>query len=76
MKWKDELNRWGWWHVDIFQGPNKEDVLGTRAGMLEIMITTYDTHKNCRSMNIVPWNVVADECHRWKDRQGEATRSV
>ncbi|PFH57039.1 hypothetical protein XA68_15598 [Ophiocordyceps unilateralis] len=79
MNWKSELARWGWWHVDIFHGPNKDDVLGTaRSGLLEIMITTYDTYKNNRSsINMVEWDaVIADECHRLKDRYSDTTKAL
>ncbi|KAM5352562.1 hypothetical protein ACJ41O_005284 [Fusarium nematophilum] len=79
MNWKNELNRWGWWHIDLFHGTSKEDVLGTaRAGRLEIMITTYDTYKNSRSsINMVLWDaVIADECHRLKDRYSETTKAL
>ena len=79
MNWRNELDRWGWWHTDLFHGPNKEDVLGTaRAGLLEVMITTYDTYKNSRSsINMVQWDaVIADECHRLKDRSSETTRAM
>ncbi|KAG5928368.1 hypothetical protein E4U42_000761 [Claviceps africana] len=79
MNWRNELNRWGWWHIDIYHGANKDDVLGTaRAGLLEIMITTYDTYKNNRSaINMVSWDaVVADECHRLKDRYSETTKAL
>ncbi|KAK3179852.1 hypothetical protein K4F52_008770 [Lecanicillium sp. MT-2017a] len=79
MNWKKELDRWGWWHADIYHGANKEDVLGTaRAGLSEIMITTYDTYKNARSaINIVKWDaVVADECHKLKDRYSETTKAM
>ncbi|KAK7403207.1 hypothetical protein QQX98_011024 [Neonectria punicea] len=79
MNWKNELNRWGWWHVDLFHGANKDDALGTaRAGRLEIMITTYDTYKNSRSsINMVQWDaVIADECHRLKDRSSETTKAL
>ncbi|KAM4057828.1 type III restriction enzyme, res subunit [Hirsutella rhossiliensis] len=79
MNWKNEMNRWGWWHIDVFHGTNKDDVLGTaRSGLLEIMITTYDTYKNNRSsINMVQWDVVvADECHRLKDRYSETTKAM
>ncbi|KAF4586085.1 SNF2-related protein [Ophiocordyceps camponoti-floridani] len=79
MNWKSELARWGWWHVDVFHGPNKDDVLGTaRSGLLEIMITTYDTYKNNRSaINMVEWDaVIADECHRLKDRYSDTTKAL
>lgn len=79
MNWKNELHRWGWWHVDLYHGLNKDDVLGTaRAGLLEIMITTYDTYKNSRSsINLVKWDaVIADECHRLKDRYSATTKAM
>jgi SNF2 family DNA or RNA helicase len=79
MNWKNELKRWGWWHTDLFHGSHKEDALSTaRAGRLEIMITTYDTYKNSRSsINMVQWDaVVADECHRLKDRYSETTKAL
>ncbi|PON28255.1 hypothetical protein TGAM01_v202749 [Trichoderma gamsii] len=79
MNWRNELNRWGWWHVDVFHGANKDDVLGAaRAGMLEIMITTYETYKNSRSsINMVQWDaIIADECHRLKDRYSETTKAM
>ncbi|KAF7545154.1 hypothetical protein G7046_g9625 [Stylonectria norvegica] len=79
MNWRNELNRWGWWHTDLFHGANKEDALGTaRAGRLEIMITTYDTYKNSRSsINMVKWDaVICDECHRLKDRYSETTKAL
>ncbi|RCI07763.1 hypothetical protein L249_5728 [Ophiocordyceps polyrhachis-furcata BCC 54312] len=79
MNWKSELTRWGWWHVDVFHGPNKDDVLGTaRSGLLEIMITTYDTYKNNRSViNMVEWDaIIADECHKLKDRYSNTTKAL
>ncbi|PNY25409.1 DNA excision repair protein ERCC-6-like 2 [Tolypocladium capitatum] len=79
VNWKNEMNRWGWWHIDVFHGPNKDDVLDTaRSGLLEIMITTYDTYKNTRSsINMVQWDVVVcDECHRLKDRLSETTKAL
>ncbi|RMJ09146.1 hypothetical protein CDV36_011241 [Fusarium kuroshium] len=79
MNWKNELNRWGWWHIDLFHGIHKEDVLSAaRAGRLEVVITTYDTYKNSRSsINMVQWDaVIADECHRLKDRYSETTKAL
>lgn len=79
MNWRNELNRWGWWHIDIYHGTNKDDIMGTaRSGLLEIMITTYDTYKNNRSaINMVPWDAcIADECHRLKDRSSETTKAM
>ncbi|KAK4113613.1 hypothetical protein N656DRAFT_778414 [Canariomyces notabilis] len=79
QNWKNELNRWGWWHVDVYHGTGKEDVLQTaKAGRLEIMITTYVTYKKRReAVNEVEWDcVVADECHVLKDRRSETTRAM
>ncbi|KYK60495.1 SNF2-related protein [Drechmeria coniospora] len=79
MNWINEMNRWGWWHIDVCHGANKEDVINTaRSGLLEIMITTYDTYKSCRSsINIVQWDaVICDECHRVKDRYSETTKAL
>lgn len=79
QNWRNELNRWGWWHVDIYHGTGKEDVLqAARAGRLEIMITTYVTYKKMReAVNEVEWDcVVADECHVLKDRRSETTQAM
>lgn len=77
--WKQELNRWGWWHVDSFHGEGKEEVLKSAvAGRLEIVITTYQTYKNHKSsINLLEWDcVVADECHQMKERTSETTRAM
>ncbi|KAG7289644.1 hypothetical protein NEMBOFW57_006019 [Staphylotrichum longicolle] len=79
QNWKNELNRWGYWHVDTYHGSGKEDVLqAAKAGRLEIMITTYVTYKKMReAVNEVEWDcVVADECHVLKDRRSETTQSM
>jgi DNA excision repair protein ERCC-6-like 2 len=81
QNWKNELNRWGWWHVDIYHGSRKtrEDVLGAAAGgWLEVMLTTYETFAHHRDMvNTVEWDcVVADECHRVKERHTATTKSM
>lgn len=77
--WKNELDRWGWWHVDVCHGTSKEDaVMTARSGLLEVMITTYQTYKqNKSSINGVEWDaVVADECHVLKDRRSETTKAM
>ena len=77
--WKDEFNRWGWWHVDVYHGDTKEAALETAAkGRLEIMITTYTTYRmNKSAINMVEWDVViADECHQLKGRNSETTQSM
>ncbi|KAJ8128643.1 hypothetical protein O1611_g4992 [Lasiodiplodia mahajangana] len=79
QNWKNELERWGWWVIDLFHGPKRDDVLGTaRAGRLEVMVTTYTTYKNsANEVNMVPWDIViADECHCIKDPSAEITRSM
>lgn len=77
--WKDELKRWGWWHVDVYHGDTKEAALEAAAkGRLEIMITTYTTYRmNKSAINMVEWDVViADECHQLKGRNSETTQSM
>lgn len=77
--WMNELDRWGWWHVDTCHGAAKEDaVMTARSGLLEIMITTYQTYKNNKSsINGVQWDaVIADECHVLKDRRSETTKAM
>ncbi|KAH6840785.1 P-loop containing nucleoside triphosphate hydrolase protein [Chaetomium sp. MPI-CAGE-AT-0009] len=79
QNWKNELKRWGYWHVDTYHGAGKEDVLqAAKAGRLEIMITTYVTYKKMReAVNEVEWDcVVADECHILKDRRSETTQAM
>ncbi|EAQ85853.1 hypothetical protein CHGG_07106 [Chaetomium globosum CBS 148.51] len=79
QNWKNELHRWGYWHVDTYHGAGKEDVLqAAKAGRLEIMITTYTTYKKMReAVNEVEWDcVVADECHVLKDRRSETTQAM
>lgn len=77
--WKDELKRWGWWHVDVYHGDTKEAALEAAAkGRLEIMITTYTTYRmNKSAINMVEWDcVIADECHQVKGRSSETTLAM
>ncbi|MCJ1272976.1 hypothetical protein MMC21_000765 [Puttea exsequens] len=79
--WKSELNRWGWWHIDVYHGDAKgrEAALETAGkGRLEIMITTYTTYRmNKSAINIVEWDcVIADECHQIKGRSSETTQAL
>ena len=79
QNWRNELQRWGWWHVDLYHGAGKEDVLqAARTGRLEIMVTTYGTYKNHRErINSVRWDaVVADECHVLKEVSSETTKAM
>lgn len=51
MNWKNELDCWGWWYVDVFYGFRKDDVLMmVCVGLFEIMIIIYEIYKNCRSV--------------------------
>jgi superfamily II DNA or RNA helicase len=77
--WMAELQRWGWWHVDMYHGPNKDQALhAARSGRVEIMITTYTTYvHNKDSVNMVEWDcVIADECHKIKERKSETTQAM
>ena len=79
--WKNELNRWGWWHVDKYHGSpqDRDSVLQTAAsGRLEVVITTYTTYRNHKSnLNMVKWDcVVADECHQLKERSSATTQAM
>lgn len=77
--WKMELERWGWWHVQVFHGSTKADMLATaKAGNAEILITTYSTYRaNENAINLVQWDaVVADECHQIKSESSETTKAM
>ena len=77
--WKAELDRWGWWHVDVYHGPTKEAAIdAATTGRLEIMITTYATYRNSKSIiNCIEWDcVIADECHQMKSRGSETTDAM
>ncbi len=79
--WKAELQRWGWWQVDVFHGaPDVKEAALQAAGKgrLEIMITTYTTYRiNKGAINMVDWDcVVADECHIIKGRSSEITQAM
>ena len=77
--WKNEFQRWGWWHVDAYHGDSKEAVLEAAAkGRLEVMITTYTTYRMNRSaINMVEWDcAIADECHQIKGRSSETTQAM
>jgi DNA excision repair protein ERCC-6-like 2 len=79
QNWRSELNRWGWWQIDLYHGAAKEQVLAAaRAGRLEIMITTYETYtKDSDHINLTAWDVVvADECHKIKDPRTSVTRAM
>ncbi|KUI72817.1 Switch 2 [Cytospora mali] len=74
--WKSEFSRWGWWKVEVYHGSSKDDVLkAARSGALEIMVTTYDTYRHDeKKINLVEWDaVIADECHKIKERRSQIT---
>ncbi|KPI37553.1 Switch 2 [Cyphellophora attinorum] len=78
--WEDELNRWGWWHSSIFHGSKvekAEKLRAAEAGRIEIMITTYDTYRMAADkINMIKWDcVIADECHKIKERKAEITKA-
>lgn len=77
--WMAELQRWGWWHVDVYHGPNKDQALhAAKSGRAEVLITTYTTYVNNKdSVNMVEWDcVIADECHKIKERKSETTQAM
>jgi SNF2 family DNA or RNA helicase len=79
--WKNELEKWGWWHIDTCHGGKKflEPAVETAAsGRSEIVITTYDTYRiHSDLINTVRWDcVIADECHRIKERTSETTKTM
>ncbi|RFU28519.1 hypothetical protein B7463_g7811, partial [Scytalidium lignicola] len=79
QNWMNELARWGWWHVDKFHGATKDEVFeAAKAGRLEIVITTYHTYRDHKSLlNLIAWDcVIADECHMMKERSSETTKAM
>lgn len=79
--WRDEFTRWGWWHTELFHGSAKqrdEALAQARAGMIEVMITTYTTYRiHASAINTIPWDcVITDECHTIKERRSEITKSM
>lgn len=77
--WKGELDRWGWWKVDIYHEAGKDDALkAARKGAIEIMLTTYATYTiNQARINTVEWDaVIADECHCLKGRNSKVTQAM
>ncbi|KAI6524262.1 hypothetical protein MCOR10_004952 [Pyricularia oryzae] len=77
--WRQELARWGWWKVESYHGPGKDDVLDTaKSGRLEVMLTTPATYRLQKErVNTVSWDaVVVDECHNIKERRSEITKAM
>ena len=81
QNWQDELNKWGWWQVDVYHGSaaDREAALrAARQGRTEIVITTYTTYRLYHSaVNTVGWDcIVADECHTIKNCSSEITKAM
>ena len=81
QNWQDELEKWGWWEVYRCHGApadRKGTLNAARKGMLEIMITTYDTYRNNESdINTIDWDcVIADECHQIKNKNAEISKAM
>ncbi|KAJ5514522.1 SNF2-related protein [Penicillium fimorum] len=77
--WRAEFARWGWWHVESYHGENKDLALdAAKSGRVEILITTYTTYMNNKdSVNMIEWDcVIADECHKIKERKSGTTQSM
>jgi SNF2 family DNA or RNA helicase len=77
--WRAEFERWGWWNVDCYHGENKDIALdAAKSGMVEVLITTYTTYMtNKDSVNMIEWDcVIADECHKIKERKSGTTQSM
>lgn len=79
--WKNELERWGYWHVDKYYGNKGERESVAQAadsGRLEVVITTYTTYRNhYEKLNQTQWDcVVADECHQLKEPSAEITKAM
>ncbi|KAJ5500181.1 Helicase C-terminal [Penicillium expansum] len=77
--WRAEFTRWGWWHVDSYHGENKDLALdAAKSGRVEVLITTYTTYMNNKNaVNMIEWDcVIADECHKIKERKSGTTQSM
>ncbi|KAJ5933452.1 DNA excision repair protein ERCC-6-like 2 [Penicillium verhagenii] len=77
--WVAELRRWGWWQIEVYHGASKDiPFQAVKSGMAEIMITTYTTYVNNKGMvNLIEWDcVIADECHKIKERKSETTKAM
>lgn len=77
--WKNELNTWGYWHIYIMHGIEKEDAISAaRSGRAEIVLTTYKTYQlNEELVNTVEWDcVIADEFHQIKERKSGISRAM
>lgn len=81
QNWKNELERWGWWHVDKYHGDVREREAALQAaasGRLEVVVTTYNTYRNhMDKLNLIQWDcIVADECHQLKELTSATTQAM
>ncbi|KAJ5751739.1 DNA excision repair protein ERCC-6-like 2 [Penicillium odoratum] len=79
LNWVSELQKWGWWQIEVYHGASKDIALhSAKSGMVEILITTYTTYVNNKGLvNLVEWDcVIADECHKIKERTSETTKAM
>ena len=79
QNWQSELLCWGWWHIEIYHGADKDQaLLMASSGRLEIMLTTYATYRMNRGrINMVEWDcVIADECHAIKEEGSQITMAM
>ncbi|KAH8596448.1 DNA excision repair protein-like protein [Bisporella sp. PMI_857] len=78
--WNNELQRWGFWHVDKYHGnADKAAVVqAAQSGRLEVVITTYGTYRTSKDqLNVVDWDcIVADECHTIKEHSSGITQAM
>ncbi|KAL1856922.1 hypothetical protein Daus18300_010576 [Diaporthe australafricana] len=74
--WRNELSRWGWWKIELYHGSGKGLALkSAQNGALEVLITTYETYRQDQEkLKLIEWDaVIADECHKMKDRRSQVT---
>jgi SNF2 family DNA or RNA helicase len=79
--WESEFKTWGWWNVYVYHGSKEDKEMALQAakkGSLEIMITNYETYRlRHQDVNMVEWDcVIADECHKIKERSSETTQRM
>ena len=52
--WKEELDRWGWWDIQVFHGSSKnrdESIHAARHGHIEVMITTCKSRQSVETFS-------------------------
>jgi DNA excision repair protein ERCC-6-like 2 len=77
--WREELNTWGFWHIYVLHGAERDATLSAaKAGRAEIVLTTYKTYQIHEGMiNTIAWDcVIADEFHQIKERRSEISKAM